>query len=442
MIKYLVVHGHFYQPERRDPFTGEIPREFGAEPFSNFNEKINFECYKPNVDLGNFNRISFDLGPTLGEWIKEKDAETFQKIISSDDAIAQPFHHTILPLSRTIEDLEIQVYWGIEYYKTIFHKDPKGMWLPECAVNNLTLEVLIDSGIKYTLLPAHINLDITKPYKVRIKENKEITIFFFDNNLTKKVSFDDWCTINADNFIKNEIEKRLHPEIKDSQIMLIVNDGETFGHHKKFRDKFLEYLTTLAATNNNLKVCSLNGLFNESIKLRHTNIIENTTWSCDHGLNRWISGCECTGLNQEWKAYFRNALSAVAKRIDDIFFDESILYFYDPINALKDYINVKLKNITTEEFLERNSKEYDIKALSLMEAQYFKHQSFSSCGFFFDDISRIESINNIKASLKAIDIINKNFDKNLIGYLIKNLENIKDSKGKKATDIIFDLLIQ
>lgn len=442
MVKCLVFHCHFYQPERKDPLTGKI-YEPEAYPFSNYNEKINFECYRPNAQLGNFNRISFNLGPTLGEWLRKNDHFTFGKILdASKNAIAQPFHHTILPLSRTKEDLEVQVYWGIEYFRTRFKCMPKGMWLPECAVNNPTLEALVDNGIKYTVLPSHINIDATKPYKTRVRENKEITVFFFDNNLTKRIAFDDYCTINGDNFIKYEIEPMLHENNKELQAILVVNDGETFGHHKKFRDRFLEYVTKSAVKDSGLKICSLNDIFDENLKLRYTKIEENTSWSCDHGLKRWLSGCECSGNNQSWKRDFRNALNSVAEKIDNIFFDKAELYYNNPITALKDYINVKLDNITVSEFFERNIRKDYNQAISLMEAQYYKHQSFTSCGFFFEEISRIESINNLKAALKAINIINKAFDRNLIGYLLKNLENIQDSKGKKATDIVFDLLMQ
>ncbi len=440
MVKYLVFHCHFYQPEREDPLTGKI-YEPEAYPFSNYNEKINFECYRPNAQLGNFDGISFNLGPTLGEWLRKNDHFTFEKILDAPkNAIAQPFHHTILPLSRTREDLEVQVYWGVEYFKTRFKCMPKGMWLPECAVNNLALETLIDNGIKYTILPSHINIDVTKPYRIRLRENKEITVFFFDNNLTKKIAFDDYCTINGDSFIKYEIEPRLHENNKDMQVILVVNDGETFGHHKKFRDKFLEYVTKNAVKDGDLKVCSLNDIFDENLKLRYTRIEENTSWSCDHGIKRWLSGCECTGINQGWKTDFRNALNSVAERIDDIFYNKAKMYFSDPLSALKDYINIRLGNVTLADFFERNAKDNSTKAIALMEAQYFKHQSFTSCGFFFEEIFRIEPINNIKASLKAIDIVNKSFDKNLVGYLLKNLENIKDAKGKKAADIVFDLL--
>ena len=210
----FTVHGHFYQPPREDPLTGKIPHEPGATPYLNWNERIHDHDYKPNAVLGNFERISFNVGPTLLDWMAEYDPRTVQQIVEQDrwnierngigNAIAQSYNHTILPLASR-EDKITQVRWGIADFAHRFGHAPLGMWLPETAVDEETLQILADNKILFTILApwqADTNLlDTSQPYQVPLKNNKSISVFFYDQDLSTRVSI--YCR----NIIQTEMER-------------------------------------------------------------------------------------------------------------------------------------------------------------------------------------------------------------------------------------------
>ena len=192
-VKAFCVHGHFYQPPRKDPITGQIPLEPGAAPFRNWNERIHFQCYQPNAEEGNFERISFNIGPTLAQWMAETHPDNLKQIIEQDqynyqkygvgNAMAQSYNHTIMPLALR-HDKITQVRWGICDFETRFGHAPSGMWLPETAVDIETLEVLVECGIEFTILaPWQADtdrLDASQPYVVDLINGKKITVFFYN----------------------------------------------------------------------------------------------------------------------------------------------------------------------------------------------------------------------------------------------------------------------
>ena len=255
----LAVHGHFYQPERRDPFSGEIAPQPAAAPYRDWNARIDAECYKPNAERGNLRHISYDLGPTLASWLKTNDAATHQGFVDSDaplgvddrdrgNAMAQSYHHAILPLA-SMADRRTEIRWGLRDFDLRFGRRPTGIWLPETAVDLPTLRILADEKVKYTILApwqaADSRLDTGRPYRVDLGGRRSIVVFFYDAALSASASFESDATMNADAFARDRILPRFSgPGFADGTPVtaLIATDGELYGHHQKFRDLFLARL--------------------------------------------------------------------------------------------------------------------------------------------------------------------------------------------------------
>src|SRR5262245_42498871 len=245
--QYLCVYGHFYQPPREDPFTQQVPHEPGAGHYDNFNEKITAECYRPNATAGAFERISFDLGPTLANWLAAHHPDVHQRIIDADrrhrerygvgNALAQAYNHTILPLA-TPHDKRTQIHWGLTDFAQRFGHPAEGMWLAETAVDLETLDVVAQAGVRYTVLApwqAAEPVDPTQPYLTRLPSGREIIVFFYNAPLSGAVSFDHDATSNADRFASSSLLRQLDAakhERHAPQLITIASDGELYGHHQ------------------------------------------------------------------------------------------------------------------------------------------------------------------------------------------------------------------
>ena len=417
------IHGHFYQPPREDPLTDEIPLEPGAAPFNNWNERIHAQCYKPNADLGNFEHISFNLGPTLAHWMESYDAETLKKIIDQDranqkrygvgNAMAQPYSHSILPLATRVDKIT-QVRWGIADFKHRFGHHPAGMWLPETAVDSETLEVLVECKIDFTVLAPwqadDDQVDVMQPYRVMLKDDQSaISVFFYHSGLSSGISFTPALTVDADTFV----EDALLPEfangtgkITDAQILLIASDGELYGHHQPFREMFLRRLVDGALEEQPIEPIYL-ALWLQAHPPRHTmEIQERTSWSCHHGVERWCGECACTPYGQ-WKAPLRDALNRIAEGVDAQFILAMRPYMEDPWELRHRYIHVLQEEITLEELVgevigQKLDEELMKKLHLLLQAQFERQRMFTSCGWFFDDFDRIEPRNNIAYAAEAV----------------------------------------
>src|SRR5579859_4986850 len=269
---YLCMHGHFYQPPREEPFSGVVPDEPGATPFANFNEKITAECYQPNAESGNFELMSYDLGPTLAAWLEQAHPAVYQRIISDSrlyrerhgvgNALAQAYNHTILPLATT-RDKRTQILWGLQDFRHRYGYDASGMWLAETAIDSETLDVMAQCGVTYTVLAPWQTIqpiDPTEPYIVSLPSGRSMTVFFYNAPLSGGVSFDWHTTSNADNFAAWYLNEHLVPgkrEAGESQLVIVATDGELYGHHKPWRDKFLAHLLRTGAPTYGFEVCSL-----------------------------------------------------------------------------------------------------------------------------------------------------------------------------------------
>lgn len=427
-LKYLCLHGHFYQPPREDPFTGSIPLEPGATPFANYNEKITSECYRPNAEVGNFAAMSYDLGPTLASWLEQAHPDVYQRIIEADhahmqrygvgNAMAQAYNHTILPLAST-RDKRTQILWGLQDFQHRYGHEAHGMWLAETAVDLESLELLAEYGITYTILApwqATRPIDPTEPYVVSLPSGRSMTVFFYNAPLSGGVSFDWNLTNDADRFAESFLSEQLDQqkcEEGNPQLLIIATDGELYGHHKPWRDKFLARLISYGAPANNFEVCTLERYMLLHPATKEAQINEPSAWSCSHGVDRWCKGCECTEGDSSWKAALRDALVHLGERNNRLFEQHAGEALLDPWAARDDYLALRNGWMTPEDFWTRHGKEHALpedeqvnwRVQLLLEAQYYQQCSFTSCGFFFEDLDRIEPRNDIAFARRAISLV-------------------------------------
>ncbi|HEY7419743.1 MAG TPA: DUF3536 domain-containing protein, partial [Ktedonobacteraceae bacterium] len=403
---YICLYGHFYQPPREEPFTGQIPYEPGATPYPNFNEKITTECYRPNAEVGNFEAISFDLGPTLASWLEQHHADVYQRIIASDrmhmqrfnvgNALAQAYNHTLLPLATT-RDKYTQVTWGLQDFRHRYGHDAHGMWLPETAVDLETLDIMAQCGIRYTVLApwqAASSIDTTEPYILPLRNGRSITVFFYNAPLSGGVSFDWNITNDANIFAEHYLPSHVashKQEGGEDQLIVIATDGELYGHHKPWRDKFLSYLLHTGAPNHNFRVCTLERYLRDHPATKEVSIHTPSSWSCAHGIARWNTGCECTEGDSHWKGALRQALNNLAERGNQYFEHYMGEVLHDPWAARNEYLTLRNGWESLESFWARHGKlQYQLvdpplihRTRLLLEAQYYHQYSFTSCGFFF-----------------------------------------------------------
>ncbi|MCE5207231.1 MAG: DUF3536 domain-containing protein [Chloroflexi bacterium] len=416
------IHGHFYQPPRENPLTGKIPEELGAAPFHDWNERINDQCYQPNAELRNFEGISFDIGPTLVDWMAKADPQTLAGIIEQDhvnvrrygvgNAMAQAYNHTILPLASTA-DKWTQIRWGIEDFKYRYLHQPMGMWLPETAVDLETLDILAQNDIQFTILApwqAKVkNLDVSRPYWVDCFEGRRMIVFFYHQNLSTRISFDPGATANADQFLNQTLLPQFNNRNGNSpkdQLLIIASDGETYGHHHPFRDKFLSYLLNRAVQGQEVQKSFPALWLMDHAPSETVEINENTSWSCPHGVKRWATSCGCTE-NGTWKRPLRKAFNQIANEIDKIYTQRLSIYPADPWKLRHDYISVINQQIPEDDYIRQNipanMDEQEVRRIALLLAAQFERQRmFTSCAWFFDDFDRIEPKNNVKYAAQAV----------------------------------------
>ncbi len=455
------VHGHFYQPAREDPLTGEIPLESGASPFHDWNELIYDHCYRPNAELGNFERISFNIGPTLFEWMRIHYPQTCNQIIAQENrnmerfgvgnGMAQAYHHTILPLASRVDKIT-EVRWGIVDFQNRFGHAPNGMWLPETAVDLETLEVMVDCGIQFTILAPWQakteSLDITQPYWVDLPGKKRIAVFFYQPELSTRISFDPESTMDATKFFKEILIPQFHGLLaKDgSKFLLMASDGELYGHHQKFRDKFLAHLTQLSL-NTDLSQPGYPGRWLQEHQPVHSmRIISNTSWSCHHGVTRWMGHCGCTP-HGEWKAHLRQAFNMLADAIDAIYLSEMQKWTDDPWELRHQYIHVLLGLKKLDDLLKaqihQDLSDHDIRKVDmLLSAQHERQRMFTSCGWFFEDFDRIEPRNVVAYAAQAVWLTYLATGKDLIPQAMNWLRPVESWVSGLRGDVVFAERIQ
>ncbi|MCX6161334.1 MAG: DUF3536 domain-containing protein [Ignavibacteriae bacterium] len=489
---FLCIHGHFYQPPRENPWTGKIEVQPTAAPFHDWNERIFQECYKPNTEaviiddagkvlrrVNNYEYLNFNFGPALFDWISENHPNTYTKIIEADkisvqnhnghgNAIAQVYNHLIMPLAMR-RDKITQVKWGIADFELRFGRKPEGMWLAETACNNATLEVLIGEGIRYTILDPSQALKVRKlntdrkflwedvsdgrintrmPYRFQSKEkNGEfIDIFFYDGPLSKGIAFDD--VVFDSKRLMDKIDSANMKNFEYDQLISMAVDGETFGHHKHFTERTIAYLLSEYALTRGYKVVNYAEYLERSqaeyeVMLNEGPKGEGTAWSCIHGVGRWKENCGCytggaQGWNQQWRSPLRNALNQLNFKLGVLFELEGRKYLKDPWTARNEYINVILEKTGTREesfskflsgmFLKRLKQSEKITCINLLEMQKYSMLMFTSCGWFFADISGIETQKIIEYAKRAIELGETISGVNLEQDFLDELSKAKSNK--------------
>jgi hypothetical protein len=456
----LVVHGHFYQPSRADPFSGRTPPEPTAAPYLDWTSRIDAEAYRPNAERGNFARISWDLGPTLAAWLADHDRETYRRIVEQDagaadtgsrTGMAQGYHHAILPLASA-EDRRTEVRWGIRDFELRFGHRPSGLWLPETAVDGPTLRVLADEGIAHTILApwqAEGELDTRQPYRVDLGDGRSITVVFYDATLSAAVSFEPAATADADRFARDRVAPRLTepgavrsdgapadaiaPPVPppDSSTVVIATDGELYGHHQPFRDLFLERLVAPApeVPDRGFDVLDLESALAtvDASDLPAARVLDRTSWSCHHGVLRWTAECPDVP-DGRWKGPLRQAFDRLAAGIDavtDRAFDD-LAGRPDRVAARDGYVDVVFGRTEPERFARAHLAEADAagrrRFLDLLEAQRWRLAMFASDGWFWDDPdTRLETRQVMRAAAKAARLVDALLDTGLEPRLVADL---------------------
>jgi hypothetical protein len=416
----LAVHAHFYQPSRLDPWTGRIPAEPSAAPYHDWNERVHAECYRPNAERGTLRHVSWNLGPTLATWMAAEDADAHERFVAdSASAMAQPYHHTILPLASAA-DRRTEIAWGIRDFELRFGRRPAGLWLPETAVDRATLREAARQGIAYTILApwqaAESGIDTRRPYRVDLGEDLGIVVIFYDSGLSASASFEPEATADADRFARERVAPRLQggPAPLDAPLALIATDGELYGHHQQFRDLFLQRLLVPdpASADRGFDVVTIDSLVAESVAAPHPSvrINERTSWSCHHGVARW--GGECPDADDgRWKAPLRAAFERLAGAVDvvtaaaisDMPGDGSA---EDARNA---YVEVAAGATTAAGFAAERWPGASVadraRVLDLLEAQRWRLAMFASDGWFWDDPIRPETRQVLRAAARAVRLV-------------------------------------
>lgn len=420
---HFCAHGHFYQPPREDPFTGIIPQEYGAEPYNDWTERIFHECYLPNAQAGNFQKVSFNIGPTLFAWMDKHHPETARMIAEQENqvfqrtglsnAMAQPYFHLIMPLASA-RDKRTMIRWGVKDFAYRFGRAPQGMWLPETAVDLATLNTLAEQGIEFTILAPwqakDPTLDTTRPYLVKTGGRSEIAVFFYNAFLSGEISFNPSSSENADTFVREWlVPQSEYLKQNRDQLFLVASDGELYGHHQPFRDKFLSYVLDGAVEKAGI-IHQFPAQWLRDFPARdYAEILENTSWSCHHGIERWRNVCG-DAPTATWKKPLREFMDQLAASIDAIYHARLQPLIIDPWTLRDQYVDILLGITSIESLIAKHAfgqltPGQQTMAALLINAQYERLRMFSSDAWFFYDLDRIEPLNALKYAAHAASLV-------------------------------------
>ena len=416
----LVVHGHFYQPSRADPFSGEIPADASAAPAHDWTERVSAESYRPNAERGNLAHMSWDLGPTLASWMEQHDPIAYRGFTAGDrgvNGLAQSFHHTILPLASAA-DRRTEIAWGLRDFAWRFGRPALGLWLPESAVDLATLRLLADAGIRHTILApwqaAEPHIDTRRPYRVELGDGRSLAVAFYDGDLSGAVSFEPRATADADRFAQDVVESRMAPgSLPDDEppLVVIATDGELYGHHQTFGELFLERLVQPRPDGDprEYDVVSLAEALAGPGGEPHRaiGIEDRTSWSCHHGVLRWTAECPCVP-DGRWKGPLRAALDRLAAGIDAVTdgLAAELPGTPDPWAARDAYVDIVIGADEPAAFATRwlgggAGQAACARFLELMEAQRWRLAMFASDGWYWDDPSRPETAAVLRSAARA-----------------------------------------
>jgi hypothetical protein len=411
----LLVHGHFYQPAREDPFTGLVPRDPSASPAHDWNDRVAQEAYAPNAALGNLGRIGWDLGPTIARWLREHRPELHEAMMRQarpGSVMAQAYHHAILPLA-SVRDRRTEIRWALRDVELRTGRRPEGLWLPETAVDQATLRIAAEEGVRWTILApwqAGPEVDARAPVRVDVGEGLELVVLFYDAALSTTVSFDPGATADADAFARDTVLPRLG-DAAGAGMALICTDGELYGHHQPFRDLFLERLLRVGAADASMAAMTPGEWLAtvDPATLAVGTIVEHTSWSCHHGIARWSGPCGCTA-DGSWKAPLRQAFDRIAGAIDTATERHLAELGIDAWAARDRYADVASGYQAPADWVEEELAEARDGAGPeaardlgvLMSAQASRLAMFASCGWYWDDPRRIETRQVLRFAAHAV----------------------------------------
>jgi len=439
-VPSVVLHGHFYQPPREDPWLEEVAREPSAAPFHDWNERIEQECYRAVVAARRYGAdgriaaivntlasISFDFGPTLLEWLERRTPRTYDAILAADrisvarhgghgNAMAMPYHHLILPLASR-RDKVTEVRWGMADFRRRFGRDPEGMWLPETAVDEETLDVLALEGIRFTILAPHQVESAPPggwPGKFRTASGRHIAVCVYDGPISRDVAFggllhdaQGW----TDRMLAPDTSGRCRP------VVAVATDGETFGHHHRFGEVALAWLLHALATRGEVRVENFGALLTRHPAEHEIRLVAPSSWSCPHGVERWRSDCACRmsppldspAGPMHWRAPLRSALEWLAGELHGIYGREGDALLVDPWTVRDGYGARRWDPEAAARFVDAHRRGPDaasarVRARELLEIEWAALGMFTSCGWFFDDIAGIEALQVLRYAARAIDL--------------------------------------
>jgi alpha-amylase/alpha-mannosidase (GH57 family) len=482
MTRFICIHGHFYQPPRENPWLEAVETQDSAHPYHDWNERITAECYEPNATarilddqdsivqiVNNYASISFNFGPTLLSWLQEQAPRTYQAVLDAESmsrerfsghgaAIAQAYNHIILPLAND-RDRRTQVRWGIRDFEFRFGRKPEGMWLPETAVDVASLEALAAEGIAFTILEPHQvmrfraigakewtatngSLDPTMPYRCTLPSGRVINLYFYDGPISRAVAFEQLLARGenlAHRLVNAFSDSRKHP-----QLVNIATDGETYGHHHRYGDMALAYALHYIEEKNLTKLTNYGEFLEMHPPTHEVEIAENTSWSCTHGVERWRSDCGCNtgagaGWNQRWRGPLREALDWLRDRVATTFEQEGAKLLRDPWAARDDYIDVILhrshdsiaallaKHRVSPAGAPPGSTQ---RTLELLEMQRNAMLMYTSCGWFFNDVSGIETVQVLQYAARVMQlaesISGQSFEKDFLDRISSARSNLAE----------------
>jgi alpha-amylase/alpha-mannosidase (GH57 family) len=455
--RYVCVHGHFYQPPRENPWLEAIERQDSAWPQHDWNERVTDECYAPNAHariLGesgrisaitnNYARLSFNFGPTLLSWMEHARPRTYEAILEADrqsarrfgghgSAMAQVYNHMILPLANR-RDKVTQVRWGIRDFESRFGRAPEGMWLAETAVDTESLEVLAEHGIRFTVLAPHQcakvrrpggawrdvrgqRVDPRRPYVVELPSGRTIAVFFYDGPISRAVAFEH--LLNDGYRFAERLLGGLDARRDEPQLVHVATDGETYGHHHSYGEMALAVALSRIERDPDVTLVNYGELLELHPPTWEAKIVEGSSWSCMHGVERWRSDCGCnsgTDWHQRWRAPLRAALDWLRDELAPRYAEAAGELFGDPWEARDAYVDVVLdrSEASRAAFFEAHAarpldEAERRRAFELLEMQRHAMLMYTSCGWFFDELSGLETVQVVQYAARAVQLATRLF---------------------------------
>lgn len=482
MARFVCIHGHFYQPPRENPWLETIETQESAYPYHDWNERITAECYAPNAAsrilnaqgrivqiVNNYAQISFNFGPTLLAWLQDHAADTYEAILQADrisverfsghgSALAQAYNHMIMPLANAA-DQRTQVIWGIRDFQRRFGRTPEGMWLPETAVDLATLDTMAELGISYTVLAPHQaarvrpfngkwrdisdgSIDTRRVYLQRLPSGRTIALFFYDGPTSRAVAFEGLLK-NGEHFAARLTA--LYTDSAEPQIANIATDGETYGHHHRHGDMALAYALNHIESKGLARITNYGEFLAHCPPTHEVEIIENTSWSCAHGVGRWQLDCGCstgglTGWTQHWREPLRSALDWLRDTLAPLYEHLGRQLFIDPWRARDDYIDVVLDRSpeSLDTFFARHANrplddQSRVTALKLLELQRHAMLMYTSCGWFFNDLAGIETVQVLQYAGRAVQLGEELFHIRLEEEFLTHLDTARSNLQGEGT---------